>query len=157
PLLGLWIVWLGGHDWRATSIRAGSVALGAALAIAPVAIHNVRTGGGSTVISSQGGLAFYQSNNPRARGFYTLLAEEGFSGAPAAQEQEEKAVAERALGRSLTRSEVSGYWFNRGVEFIEAQPARFLWLLGMKFLRFVGSYEYSTEFSLYVERERIWL
>lgn len=32
---------------------------------------------------------------------------------------------------------------------------RFLWLLGMKLLRFLGSYEHSPEYNLYVEREDV--
>jgi tetratricopeptide (TPR) repeat protein len=32
-----------------------------------------------------------------------------------------------------------------------------VWLLGQKLRHFVGSYEWGTEFNLYVERESIWL
>ena len=95
PPLLLWIVWQGRRDWRATLVAASCVAIGAGLAIAPCAIHNVRNGGGATLISSQGGLAFYQSNNPRARGFYTFLTEEGFTGSPAGQEDLSSAKLER--------------------------------------------------------------
>lgn len=140
---------------RAAAAAAGLLAAGWVAAILPAVAHNVRNGGGSTLISSQGGITFYQSNNPRARGLYVFLSREGFSGAPERQAQEEKAIAEKALGRPLSRSEVSAYWFGKGVEFIRERPGRFLWLLGMKLLRFVGSYEYSTEYILYVERETV--
>ncbi len=139
-------------------ISAGVLLLaGWAAAIAPAAAHNASRGGGLTLISSQGGITFYQSNNPRARGLYVSLTGEGFSGAPATQAEEEKQIAEKESGRPMTRSEVSAWWFGRGLSFIADQPGRFVWLLGMKALRFVGSYEYSTEYILYVERERVWL
>ncbi len=145
----------GGHAGAAAA--AACLLFGWTAAIAPAALHNIRTGGGSTLISSQGGITFYQSNNPRARGLYVYLSKEGFSGAPERQALEEKEIAEKAAGRPLTRSEVSSYWFGRGLDFIRGDPGRFIWLLGMKLLRFVGSYEYSTEYVIYVERETVWL
>lgn len=144
-------------SWRRFLPAAALLAAGWGLAMAPTALHNIQTGAGLTLISSQGGITFYQANNPRARGLYVALTGEGFSGSPAAQAREEKELAEKAIGRSLTRSEVSRYWFGRGLGFILDQPGRFAWLLGMKLLRFVGSYEYSTEYILYVERESAWL
>jgi tetratricopeptide (TPR) repeat protein len=155
PFVALW-VW----RWSASASRARALALVAAAwaaTILPVAIHNVRSGGGSTLISSQGGLAFYQGNNPRARGLMVFLQEEGFSGMPERQAEEEKAIAEKAAGRPLTRAEVSSYWLHRGLTFIAQNPGAFLLLLGQKALRFIGSYEYSMEYMLPVERERVWL
>jgi tetratricopeptide (TPR) repeat protein len=144
-------------DWKGALPAAALVAAGWALTLVPVVAHNVQRGGGTTLISSQGGITFYQSNNPRARGLYVFLSREGFSGAPDRQAQEEKRIAERETGRSLSTGEVSGYWFGKGVDFILSQPGRFVWLLGMKLLRYVGSYEYSTEYILYVERETVWI
>jgi tetratricopeptide (TPR) repeat protein len=154
PFLLVWLArWGGGRRVVATAV----VFAAWALAIAPAAVHNLRTGGGATLISSQGGLTFYQSNNERAAGFYVLLDDQGFSGSPETQEQEDQTIAERALGRTLTRSEATRYWFGRGFAFITARPGQFIWLLGQKLRRYVGSYEWGTEFNLYVERESIWL
>jgi len=160
PFILFWMAaWSGRRrgwlDLAPLALPAAALLAGWGLAILPAAIHNVRTGGGSTLISSQGGITFYQSNNARARGLYVFLSREGFSGAPERQAQEEKEIAEKAEGRELTRSEVSSHWFRRGLDFIAGNPGRFLWLLGMKLLRFVGSYEYSTEYILYVERETV--
>jgi tetratricopeptide (TPR) repeat protein len=153
PLLIVWLV-----RWRPPLAAATLVLASWAIAIAPVAIHNLRAGGGlGTLISSQGALAFYQANNPRARGFFVLLREDGFSGAPDRQEGEEQALAERAAGRRLTRAEASRYWLGRGLEFVTTQPGQFARLLGQKLLKFAGSTEYATEFNLRVERETLWL
>src|SRR5262245_15675367 len=157
-------VWLWGWGrpprvagWAATSGGALLVLAGWAVAIAPVAVHNVREGGGGALIASQGALTFYQSNNPRACGFFVLLSEAGFAGSAETQAAEERAIAERAVGHPLPRREVSAYWFGRGLDFIAAQPARFVWLLGQKLAKFAGSVEYGTEFNLAVERETLWL
>jgi 4-amino-4-deoxy-L-arabinose transferase-like glycosyltransferase len=163
-LLGMFLLlWL----WRAWPRAAGnggppfaalaSLMLGWGLAIAPVALHNVRYGAGTSLIASHGALTFYQSNNPRARGLYTFLREEGFSGSPETEVEEERAIVGKALGHPPSRSEMSAYWYGRGLEFMRDQPGAFVRLLGMKLLRFVGSYEYSTEYMIPVERDTTWL
>jgi tetratricopeptide (TPR) repeat protein len=165
PLFSIWI-WrwgrpphpslAGWRGWRPTLAAGLLLGTGWIGGVLPSAAHNIAAGG-SNLISSQAGITFYQSNNPRARGLYVALNQEGFSGTPARQAEEERRIAEEAVGRPLSRSEVSSYWFGRGLEFVLDQPGRFLWLLGMKALRFAGSYEYSTEYILYVERETIGL
>ena len=109
----------------------------------------------SNLISSQAGITFYQSNNAKARGLYFFLSHEGFTGNPKVQAAEEKAIAEKAAGRPMMRSEVTRYWMNRGLSWITANPDRFLVLECLKLVRFLGSYEYSTEYIIYVERESV--
>jgi tetratricopeptide (TPR) repeat protein len=157
PFVLVWIARWGPSSARARALAATILVAGWVVAIAPATIHNMRAGGGLTLISSQGGVTFFQANNPRANGLYVPLLEEGFSGHPRLQAIEEQELAERALGRPLSRSEVTAYWFGRGLTFIRDDPGRFLWLLGAKLVRFLGSYEYSTEYNLQVEREDVWL
>jgi 4-amino-4-deoxy-L-arabinose transferase-like glycosyltransferase len=161
PFLVAWAWrWAGrpeGGGRRRKAAALGMLAVGWAAAVAPVVLHNVRTGGGLTLISSQAAVTFYQGNNPRARGLYVGLESDGLSGMPERQAAEEKAVAEEKAGRSLTRAEVSAYWFGRGLDFIRDHPGAWLRLLGMKLLRFLGSYEYSTEYVLAAERRTVWL
>jgi tetratricopeptide (TPR) repeat protein len=158
PLLVVWIVvWARPSRWPAAAGAVAAVAVGWAIPVTPVAVHNVRAGAGASIISSQAAVTFYQSNNPRARGFYVYLLEEGLSGAPERQEADERAIAERARGRPLSRAEVSAYWVGRAVAFMRDQPGRFAWLLGQKALKLLSGYEYATEFSLPVERESVWL
>lgn len=146
----------GWSGWRPTLAAGLLLGAGWVGGVLPATAHNVAAGG-SNLISSQGGITFYQSNNSRARGLYVALGREGFSGAPERQAEEERRIAGEAVGRPLSSSEASSYWFRRGLGFVLDQPGRFLWLLGMKALRFAGSYEYSTEYILYVERETIGL
>jgi 4-amino-4-deoxy-L-arabinose transferase-like glycosyltransferase len=160
-LLWLWRAWpRDAVDGRPPLAALASLVLGWGLAIAPVALHNVRHGAGTSLIASHGALTFYQSNNPRARGLYTFLREEGFSGSPETEVEEEKVIVGKALGHPPSRSEMSAYWYGRGLAFMRDQPGAFVGLLGMKLLRFVGSYEYSTEYMIPVERETtslLWL
>ncbi len=144
----------GRQPWFALSVFAAFVII----AIAPVTLRNwvvAEDWSLSNLISSQAGITFFQSNNERAQGLYVFLSHEGFSGNPETQAQEEKTLAEKATGRTMRRSEVTRYWFNRGLAWILDNPGRFIVLECRKLLRFLGSYEYSTEYIIRVERETV--
>jgi tetratricopeptide (TPR) repeat protein len=143
--------------WRSRLSASAVLMASWTLIVLPAVLHNVRSGGGVTLISSQGGITFYQGNNPAARGHFTPLWREGFSGMPERQAAEEKAIAEQAAGRQLSRSETSAYWFRRGFEFMGDDPVALMRLLFLKLLRFLSSHELSTEYDLYVERGEAWL
>jgi len=128
------------------------------VAIAPVTIRNWVISGDwslSNIVSSQAGITFYQANNEHAQGLYVFLGREGFSGNPRNQAVEERRIAELEIGRAMTRSEVTRFWMAKGVRWILTNPGRFLVLEAKKAMRFLGSYEYSTEYVLYVERESV--
>ena len=134
-------------------LEVTALAAGAILAVAPATLHNLAQGGGFVPISSQGGITFYQGNSPKSRGLY--MAVEGFSGSPLMQMQEEKAMAEKEAGHPLNASEVSSFWFRKGLRVISAQPGAALSLLEMKLLRWFSSIEYSTEYSQSIERGQV--
>ncbi|HEY3175810.1 MAG TPA: tetratricopeptide repeat protein [Candidatus Polarisedimenticolia bacterium] len=128
------------------------------IAVSPVTMRNWVVSDDwslSNLISSQAGITFHQSNNEKAVGLYVFLQHEGFSGSPASQAEEEKALAEKATGLPMKRSEVTRYWMGRGLSWIVANPTRFVALEFWKLVRFLGSYEYSTEYIIYVERESV--
>ena len=173
PLAGLWIrrvtkrpdvkrssaridqyALAGRQSWFALSVFAVFIVV----AVAPATLRNwVVTGDWSlsNLISSQAGITFYQSNNARGNGLYIFLSKEGFSGNAKTQAAEEKQIAEKQAGRELKRSEVTRHWMAKGFDWILGNPGRFLLLEGRKLQRFLGSYEYSTEYILYVERETV--
>lgn len=128
------------------------------VAIAPVAFRNWVVSGDwslSNLVSSQAGITFYQGNNEHARGLYASLAREGFSSNPGTQAAEERKIAECEAGQPLSRSEVTRFWMAKGVRWILANPGKFLVLEARKARRFFGSYEYSNEYMLNVERESV--
>jgi tetratricopeptide (TPR) repeat protein len=132
-----------------------ALAGGAILAVAPATLHNLAAGGGLVLVSSQGGITFLQGNSPKSRGLYRAV--EGFSGNPLTQEEEEKSLAEKAVGHSLKASEISGYWFRKGLDTIRQSPVAALELMQLKLLRWFSSHEYSTEYSLSVEGEQVFV
>jgi 4-amino-4-deoxy-L-arabinose transferase-like glycosyltransferase len=144
----------GAARWAPVAVFAAS----AALLVAPATARNWIVSGDwslANLISSQAGITFYQSNNPDATGLYSFLQDEGFSGNAGAQAREEKALAEKATGRPMKRSEVTRYWMNRGLSWIVSNPGPFLVLETKKLLRFLGTYEYSTEYIFHVERRSV--
>ena len=165
PLAGLWLVWdaarlrQSGRGFAAARVPAVlALAAGALLTIAPATIRNHAVADEWVLISSQGGLTFYQANNERAQGLYTRLP--GFHGTPADLRRQARATAERQLGRPLGPSEVSRYWTGRGLAWLAGDPLGGLQLIGSKLHHWLASDELSTEYVLPVERAltpRLWL
>ena len=140
-----------------TRYRAASALLaGTFLATVPVLSHNLYVDSDPLPLSGQGGLTFYQGNNPNATGLYSVPP--GFSGSPESQAVEEQSKAERETGRIMRRSEVSAHFLRKGLSFIASSPLAWIRLEGRKLLALFGDYEASTEYSLYFERQQIpWL
>jgi hypothetical protein len=158
PLAALWLAW-DPRRWREPGrglerrrlIAAAALVGGTLLAIAPATLRNHAVSGEWVLVSSQGGLTFYQANNADARGLYTRLP--GFAGTPADLQRQARAAAERAAGRPLGAGEVSRYWTVRGLRWLSGEPLAALRLLGLKLHHWLGSDELSTEYVLPVERD----
>jgi 4-amino-4-deoxy-L-arabinose transferase-like glycosyltransferase len=115
-----------------TIYSAAAFVAGLALLLVPVAVRNYAVGGGFYLTTSQFGSNFFIGNNPKSDGTYMSLRYG--RGAPEYERQDATELAEQALGRSLTPSEVSGYWTDRAMGFITSQPGAWLRLLGRKVL-----------------------
>jgi len=139
--------------FRRRAAAALRFALGAALVLLPSLLHNLAASSDPQLVSAQGGITFYQGNNAQARGLF--MPPPGFSGAADRQADEERAVAERETGRPLRRSQISAHFVRKGLDFVLESPLRWLLLEGRKAAALLGSYEASTEYSQYVEREHI--
>ncbi|MBI2095601.1 MAG: tetratricopeptide repeat protein [Candidatus Omnitrophica bacterium] len=123
-------------------LRAAAAFLAAFfLTLAPAPLHNFIRGKDAVFLTAHGGLNFYIGNNPRADGFF--VRPEGVGGNVEAQIEDSKALAERALGRSLRPSEVSRWWAARARDFIVGDPLRFLRLVAKKTLLFFSAGEFS--------------
>lgn len=146
-----WLLWLGRRPAPLRLAPAFSLLLGLGLAIAPAAMRNYAVEGDLVLISSQGGVTFYQGNNEKASGRYTLVKELG--GDPKDQNQRARDLAEQALGRPLRRSEVSYYWFGQGWRYLREHPGEAISLIGKKVLYWSGNQEISTEYLLPTERQ----
>ncbi len=123
------------HQMRAAAIFVA----GAAIVLAPVAARNAYVGGGFYVTTSQAGPNFFIGNNPKSDGTYQALR---FGrGAPEFERQDATDLAQHALGRTLTPSEVSSYWTDRALDYIFSQPASWLRLMAKKTALLVNAAE----------------
>jgi hypothetical protein len=110
--------------------RAAVFLAGLALVLVPVAARNSIVGGGFYITTSQFGPNLYIGNNPAADGTYQSLRYG--RGAPEYERQDATELAEHALGKTLTPSEVSSYWTDKALEFITSHPAAWLRLTSRK-------------------------
>lgn len=104
--------------------------IGLVASLAPATIRNVVVAGAWSPLSSQGGLNFYIGNHDSASGLYA-----GVPGVPPTidgQHSGTRAVAESALHRPLTDTQVSDYFFGLGWSWIRAHPGAWLRLFARK-------------------------
>jgi len=124
PLVGLVILWPGRRaGLRARVLYCGSWFLGIALAIAPVTLRNRIVADDWVLINSNGGFSFYLCNRLGADAYYQPVhnVERTASG----EAEDTRRLAEKALGRSLKASEVSRFFFGRGMDAIKENPQDF--------------------------------
>ncbi len=132
--------------------RLAAFVLGAVLAILPVTVRNGIVGHDFVPIASQGGGNFYIGNNPKSDGVTAVIPGTradwwgGF--------EDWRAVATRAEGRALKPSEVSGYWYRRGVAFLIHDPRTAARLYVRKFRLLFGNGEVSNQRQMYFVREQ---
>jgi len=112
--------------------------VGIFVVILPVTISNYVKAKDFVLISSQGGINFYMGNNPDA---------DGKSAQPPARVESHGeflddaylasvALAEEDAGKQLKPSQVSSFWYVKGIEFIIDQPGKWIELMGRKFAYF---------------------
>lgn len=124
--------------------RAGWFVAGAIGALLPAVVHNYHASGELILVSTNGGVTFYQGNHPEARGIFALP--EGFSGSIFKQREESRALAERETGRPLSEAEVSSFFFRKGLRFAIEEPAAWLALEARKFALALASTEVPLEY-----------
>lgn len=117
-----------------------------AVPVIPVTIRNVVVGHDLVFVSTHGGINFFIGNSPGANG--TFSAPPGFhEDLTSLNVTDAKNVAERLAGRPLSASQVSRFWFGKGLEFLADNPARGLKLYGRKILLLLHSYEVPSNSS----------
>ena len=131
-LAGVILAWtLIGAAPIATRLRGAAAFVGGvALVLAPVALRNSIVGHGFYVTTSQMGTNLYIGNHPGANGTYQPLRYGRAT--PEFERQDATALAEQALGRSLSPAEVSHYWVGRVVAFTAGSPGEWLRLTARK-------------------------
>jgi tetratricopeptide (TPR) repeat protein len=128
PIAAIAAVWL---LWRRVPAKVVVLFAVAALSL-PVActIRNAAVAGDPVFIASQGGINFYIGNHARADGTTPYVPGLG-SGVTATYDVPMR-EASRLAGRMLKASEVSAFWFSKGLEFWRDDPGAALALFAKK-------------------------
>jgi tetratricopeptide (TPR) repeat protein len=107
-----------------TPLRAGlpiaALVVGLLVVLGPNALRNYLVSGEAILVSSHGGLNFYIGNHAGARGIYDRIP--GITPSIVGQMRDSTRVAEAAIGRRLTSSEVSGYFYRLAWRWIAGHP-----------------------------------
>jgi tetratricopeptide (TPR) repeat protein len=149
PVVAFWIV-LARPEQR-LSLRGrwlGLFAGGLLLVLLPVGLRNLAVGGEFQLTTSQFGPNFFIGNNPSADGTYgsvrKVIGEVQLEGPDA------KRLAERAVGHGLAPGEISNYWFKQALGYITSEPAQWLRLMGLKWLRIWNAREIEDSDDFYI-------
>ena len=155
--IGIWLLWaLRVRLTRALSYL-GALVLGILLIVVPVAVRNYAVSGDLVFVTSNGGFNFYLGNNENATGLWLFdtrtLKEFRLAGGDVESDWTGKYQAELDTGRQLKPSEVSDYWFSKGMAFVREHPGRFLSLTLRKLLLFWNGFEIAQIEDYYLSKE----
>ncbi|TPW06484.1 MAG: Uncharacterized protein FD129_2662, partial [bacterium] len=128
------------------------VVVGILLPIMPVTAINYIRSGDPVLIASQGGINFYAGNNARADGRHVVIPELSDLGGWEDFEPRVVSIAEAAAKRRLGPSGVSNWWFDRGLAWIRAEPARAAQLVVVKAGALLSGYEQPNNRDIAVAR-----
>lgn len=127
PLFGFWI-------WSRSGGRGRNVLLlvaGLAIPLSPVAARNWIVGKELAITTAQLGPNLFIGNNPEANGTYRPLVRG--RGSPDFERTDATRLAEKAVGRELSPSEVSAYWRDRAIRWAVNEPGPWGSLIFRKF------------------------
>ncbi|MFH0931606.1 MAG: tetratricopeptide repeat protein [Candidatus Zixiibacteriota bacterium] len=148
PFVLLWIFLLLKFDLKKKLVYSLFFLLGFILLIIPVSFRNYLVGKDFVLISSQGGINFYIGNNPEADGTSAFLPPYGDDW----EYQDAVYEVQKATNKLPQPSEVSDYYFKKGMDFATHSPAKFLSLFIKKLYLFWNSFEISNNQDIYFFR-----
>lgn len=151
PMFG-WVVLQHRDLGRQRLVLVAILLVGVMAAVAPSGVRNQIVSGDFRLIVSQLGPAFYIGNNAEADGTYRPLSSAG--GGTAFERADAMALAEQAVGGSLTRAEVSRYWLRQALDDIISQPGDWVSLIGRKFALVLSATEVIDTESQYSHADR---
>jgi len=151
PFVILWAVTTVGRSRKMAGNLAVFVATAAAV-VAHVTVRNVIRGNDFVWIASQGGVNFYIGNNSQSNGARAVVP--GTRADWWGGYEDAIQIASQSLGRPARPSEVSRYWWARGISFWKIHPRSALKLMMRKIILFTGSPEVSNNRQIYFRRHR---
>ncbi len=120
--------------WMRSAVRKGQIAayaLAALLTLAPTAVHNAMEEGVFIPVTSSFGYNLYAGNNAKADGFYTMPEPVDLYADPNGE-----AWVEQQAGKEMNSAEVSAWWRDRALSWMEEHPGKAVTLFGQKLLLF---------------------
>jgi hypothetical protein len=142
---------------RAALAPALAFTIGASALILPVTLRNAVVAGDRVLLVSQGGINFFIGNNAQAFGTFHLPESAGIhTDADGSYFANTKQIAERESGASLRPSEISSYWFRRGLRWIGEEPTAALALTWRKARLLLDAYEVPIHRNAAAARELSW-
>jgi 4-amino-4-deoxy-L-arabinose transferase-like glycosyltransferase len=136
---------------RAILTRWIILCAGALLVISPVTLRNYLVGKDFVLIAWQGGFNFYLGNNPEATGWSTMAPQ--IHGSLGGGIHDARRLAEKETKTKLKPSQISGYWYGKGVDYMLSQPLSWLELTGRKALFFWKGYEIPNAQNAYINKD----
>ena len=145
------LAWLFFHFWNDRKKRmitwGAAFALGVFLILFPVALRNKIVGNEFVLTTSNFGFNLYIGNSSQAVGTYTPLV--WGRGDWRYERKDATELAEKALGKTLSPTEVSNYWTRKTIDTILSNPFTWLRLMAKKWLLVWNAVELSDTESLY--------
>ncbi len=132
------------RGWVAQSVV---VAIAVAVPIMPVMIRNYQVAHAIVPVGASGGVNFFIGNNPASDGSTAIVP--GTRADWWGGYEDAIAIAEKDLGRKLKLSEVSDYYFDRGLKYIKTNPNEATALMAKKFQMFWGAGERANDKYIY--------
>jgi len=152
---GVIILWLLHREKLDMKITVCSFFAGMIIMIAPITVRNYIAEKDFVLISSQGGINYFIGNNPLSDG-KTAKAPSMDKPPTGVQDHiwySSVKVAEREMGKPLKSSEVSNYWFSRGIGYLFKSPFQFLQLQLKKCYYYINAFEIESNLSIYQNRK----
>jgi tetratricopeptide (TPR) repeat protein len=131
------------------------VLAGVVIMMLPVTAHNFAVSGEFIPLVWQGGLNFYLGNNPGADGWSATspeLRKDWWGGY-----KDMVAIPREELGREPSFTEVSDYWTDRALVYIESDPYDWIKLMLKKVALFWGSREFPNNLDFNFMKIRSWV
>jgi len=124
-------------------IFAAVFLLGTIILIFPITLRNAIVGKDLVFISSQGGVNFYIGNNENSDGMSAIFYKSDW------EYHDFKYLAEKQEERELKPSEISRFYYKKGIEFILKKPQLSIKLLLKKLYLFWNRFEISNNQDIY--------
>ena len=128
---------------RLPKIAAAGLALvgGLYLGAAPAWLHNYFVAREPVMLSAHSGINFWVGNNPTANGYPKMPP--GIRSSQEGMLRDSITVAEKEMGRPLTRAEVSRFWSAKANAYIRENRPAWLRLMAVKFGNFWNAFQYD--------------